>query len=89
MKDGPIVAWLIREAYDFCVFMDATVLWKIRGYLVLAILLTLFVIGGAGYLVDLYFHSAPKGLIAGVLISFPVANILAIRFAKAKIVTSS
>lgn len=69
--------------------MDATVLWKIRGYLVLAILLTLFVIGGAGYLVDLYLQSGPKGLIAGVFISFPVANMLAIRFAKAKIVTSS
>ncbi|MBP7134076.1 hypothetical protein KBA73_02565 [Patescibacteria group bacterium] len=69
--------------------MNATVLWKIRGYLVLAILLTLFVMGGAGYLVDLYLKSAPKGLVVGLLISFPVANVLAIRFAKAKIVTSS
>lgn len=68
--------------------MNATVLWKIRGYLVLAILLTLFVFVGVGYLADLYFKSSPIGLIVGLLLSFPVANILAIRFAKAKMVPS-
>lgn len=69
--------------------MEATILWKIRGYLVLAILLTIFVMGGLGYLVDLYLGTSPKGLIVGLLLSFPIANILAIRFAKAKMIPSA
>ena len=69
--------------------MDITILWRIRGYLVLAILLTLFVVGGIGFLVDLRLGTSPKGLIVGVLLSFPIANVLAIRLAKAKIVSSS
>ncbi len=78
-----------RQVYTLGAFMDTSVLWKIRGYLMIVILSTLFVIGGAGYAVDLYLHSAPKGLIAGVLLSFPVANMLAIRFTKSRTITFS
>lgn len=65
--------------------MDATILWKIRGYILAVTLGTLFVFGGIGYLLDLRYGSSPKALFISVLLSFPVSNLLAIRFAKTKI----
>lgn len=66
------------------VAMFAFSLWKVRGYLLLSIFLTLFIVGGLGVLADYLLGTSPKGLIVGVVLSFPLSNIFAIRFAKAK-----
>ncbi len=68
--------------------MDATILWKIRGYIVIATLLTLGVFAGIGHLIDLYFKTSPKGLVISILLSFPVTNFLAIRLTKSKITST-
>lgn len=68
--------------------MDATILWKIRGYILLATTLTLGVFAGLGYFLDRYYHTTPKLLTIAVILSFPVANIVAIRLTKAYIPAS-
>lgn len=68
--------------------MFAFSLWKVRGYLILAIIGTLFVVGGLGALIDAFLGTSPKGLIVGVILSFPLANIVAIRFTKANMLQS-
>jgi len=65
--------------------MDATILWRIRGYILAATFGTLLLFGGTGYLIDLHYDSSPKALFASIILSFPVSNLLAIRLAKAKI----
>lgn len=65
--------------------MDAITLWKIRGSIVFANFATLAVFAGIGYAVDRFFETAPKALILMVLLSFPVANLLAIRLTKSRL----
>ena len=62
--------------------MDATILWRIRGYILLATFGTLVVFGGIGYAIDWYYGTLPKALLVSVFLSFPVSNFLAIRLAK-------
>lgn len=64
--------------------MFAFSLWRVRGYLLLAIVATIVVAGAFGALMDHLLGSSPKGLVIGVVLSFPLSNIIAIRFAKAK-----
>ena len=63
--------------------MEATILWRIRGYILLAIFGTLVMFGGVGYTIDQYYGTLPKGLLVSVFLSFPVSNLLAIRLARA------
>ena len=66
--------------------MDATILWKIRGYIMLAVFGSLAVFGGIGYGLDHYLGTYPKLFIGLIILSFPVANFLAIRFTKGKLI---
>ncbi len=65
--------------------MDATILWKIRGYVMLATFGALIVFGVIGHVLDRYFGTNPKLFIGFIVLSFPVANFLAIRLTKGKI----
>ena len=80
---GGLIARIPEWGYDLGKFMDATILWRIRGYILLATFATLIVFGGVGYAIDRYYGTLPKGLLVSVFLSFPVSNILAIRLAKA------
>jgi F0F1-type ATP synthase assembly protein I len=62
--------------------MDATIFWRIRGYIILATFGTLIFFGGLGYGLDRYWGTSPKLLIGLILLSFPVSNFLAIRLTK-------
>ncbi len=65
--------------------MNAVTLWKIRGSIVFANFATLAVFAAIGYVIDRLFGTTPKALIGLVLLSFPVANFLAIRLTKSKL----
>ena len=66
--------------------MDATILWRIRGYILLATFGALLVFGVIGHILDRYFGTHPKLFIGCIVLSFPVANFLAIRLTKGKII---
>jgi F0F1-type ATP synthase assembly protein I len=66
-------------------FMDATILWRIRGYILSATALTLIAFGSIGFALDTLFGTKPKLLIALIVLSFPVSNFIAIRLTKSKL----
>lgn len=67
--------------------MDMQILWRIRLVMLSTILLTVAVFGGLGYALDMYFGSSPGAMIVLILLSFPVSNLLAIRFSKQKFIS--
>ncbi len=69
--------------------MDATILWRIRGYVLLATALTLIVFGAIGYAIDVWAGTGSKAFIGLIILSFPVSNMLAIRLTKAKLIPPS
>ncbi len=69
--------------------MDATILWRIRGYVLLAIALTLLVFGALGHGLDILLGTQPKAFIGLIILSFPVSNFIAIRLTKAKLTPPS
>lgn len=58
-------------------------LWSIRSRMVTAIVIAVAAAAGLGYLADRYFGTYPKLLVAAILISFPITNIITVKVGRA------
>lgn len=62
--------------------MDASLLWRARGIIILGTLGTIGVFAGIGWMLDAWLGTAPKALIILIVLSFPVSNLISIRLIK-------
>lgn len=81
-----VIDEVLHNRKTLVVCMDATLLWRMRGYIIATTLTVLLVFAGIGYAVDSQMGTAPKWLIVSVLLSFPVANVVTIQWLKRKII---